>query len=449
MTDPLAPLSSQPDDLAGPSVQETEPETLEGGPSIFCSVDEPWRVFPDSDIEIPGDRLDKRGNPTEGIGAFRVHSLDTAMEMTEKGEENVSHCYNDFTWGACYRNVQSILSQLRHTEIEIWKHSGHHKKGEEPTLRIAVIPTLPELTLAMGGGNAWVPREEEEEEPPLDAKAAAAAARAAKAKKEDEPEPGPKEKFEECAVVEPHDIRDYLNEHYAEVTGPMRLITWQTRECARLFSNRTSLLGKESTYEVWQRPPGTYDIGSPECIAQCMRLRALIATHLFEAAKPILIDDSVNSYLIVGYREFDPFGPNEEAPVQYRIIDAQYGLRYAIRRYDFIFDPEKGHDQLGTDVAKDQWVPAEWVEEGRDILNKYVPGPTWMALFIGDLATSPSTIISHNTADARAHEEAEELARHEAQAAFLAEEMRLAEVAMAAAGQAQEGDEDEPEGMTA
>merc|ERR1712046_86756 len=103
----------------------------------------------------------------------------------------------------------------------------------------------------------------------------------------------------------------------------MKLITFQTREGGTwLKPTRTSILGKESAYEIIERPAGTYEIGSPEMAEWSGKLREIFASHLHSAKKPILIDDSVNSYLVVGYREFDPEGPNEEEPVQYRILDA-------------------------------------------------------------------------------------------------------------------------------
>lgn len=411
------------------SVQETEPEAecSQVYTSHMDEILELWRMFPDSDIELPGDRVDKRGNPTEGPGVFRVHSEDSILQQTEHGEETKVFCYNDFTWGAIYRHVQSLCSALRHIEIEIWKNSGHHHKGEAPPLCIERIPILPELTFAMGAGNAWVPPEEESDEE----------------KNESEAEPG--DRFFECAVAEPHDIKDYLSANFSTVCGTMRLVTFQTRESTTpLLSKRTSLLGKESTYEIWQRAPGTFEIGSPEAKAESMRLRELFATHLHTTGKPILIDDSVNSYLVVGYREFDPNGPWEECPVQYRILDAQYGLRYAVRKYNFVFDPEKGPHQLGDDEHKDQWVAAEWLEEGRGLLNSYVAGPMWMALFIGDYETSAKALIEKAVAAGQQQKDAEEEERKKALASWIAAQEQAAAEAMQAATK-EAAEEEDPE----
>lgn len=315
--------------------------------------DEPWRVFNDVDIEVPGDRLNKRGMITDGPNVFRWH-------WTQNWYRD-EPCHNDWGWGSTYRHVQTILSLL-------------FRRRTPKHVLTTDVPSLPEITLAMGAGNAWVP-------PP--------AVEGEQAEDDEDEAAEKREFFRECAVAEPHDVAEYFRAHHPEICGATRLLTFQTREGATLLSNRTSLLETEHTYEIWDRPPGTYEIGSPEAVAEAQRIRELLACHLERTEMPILIDDSVNSYLITGYREMDPDGPFEECPVQYRIIDAQYGLRYALRRHDFIFDPENGQDQLGVDKPKDQWINAEWVEEGRGLLNGYIAGPMWMVLLMDGIERRP------------------------------------------------------------
>jgi len=426
----LAVSSLQEPSLTEPSGENADPSLEEPSGGL---EEEPWRVLPDADVEIPGDRLDKRGNQGEGPGVFRCHCLDTFG--IEGSAERIEKCFNDFQWGASYRNVQSTLSVLIQDEKSIWKAAGHHQAGEKPALTMPSVPMLPELTFAMGAGSSWVQPDKQDGEEDAD----------------DGEEKKPSEWFVECAVPEPHDVADYLRRYFS-TCGPLRLLIFQTREGATLLDTRTSLLGKESTYEIWPREPGTYEIGSLEAAAEAMRFRELIAGHLLNAQKPVLIDDSVNSYLVVGYREFDPDGPNEESPVQYRILDAQYGVRYAVRKYNFIFDPEKGPDQLGTDIAKDQWVPAEWLEEGRGCHNMYIPGPMWMVLLIGDYESSANAVIdAHEAAEQAAHDAKEEarkenLAQHMAEEAALSAKL-LVEARLLAEQEETgdvEGDEDDP-----
>lgn len=115
----------------------------------------------------------------------------------------------------------------------------------------------------------------------------------------------------------------------------------------------------------------------PPLLLQCLEVRTLIVGHLRHARTPILLDDSVNAYLVVGFRV------TEEGEAQYRVLDPHYGMRYAQRGEHQTFDPALGPDQYGADTAKDQWVCADWVEQASGCLNGYTPKPMWMALLIG------------------------------------------------------------------
>lgn len=332
-------------------MEEPTVSSVEGVPHGLMS--DPWREFPDVDIEFPGDRGNEKGILYDGPGIFRVHCDGL----------------NDYVWGAPYRQVQNIVNALINAPQAVTMEDGRIEFQRQTLLTIKEVPSLSELTVTLGAGNmpvAYGQRRRLSVEDRMKEEAELIAQ-------------GPEPIFDICAV-EPHDVADYLDAHFPSYCGPLKLVMFQTRAEVKMVDTRTSLLGKVSTYEIWQRDPGSYEIGSPEITIETKRWRAFLVDHLQRTRKPVLIDDGVCSYIVAGYRELDP--EEDEHPKQYRVLDALYGSRYALRGPIRKFKPDEPN-QYGNDVQKDCWVPAEWVEEGRGIHNIYVPGPMWMVLFIG------------------------------------------------------------------
>merc|ERR1719150_1987794 len=99
----------------------------------------------------------------------------------------------------------------------------------------------------------------------------------------------------------------------------MRLMNIVTRECRPPKEIRTCKVGTPYTYELLER-------GSTH-------VRALIIGHLMRTRLPVLLDDTLNSYLVAGFRMSEKHG------AMYRILDPHYGLRYAARAPHERFDP--------------------------------------------------------------------------------------------------------------
>eukprot|EP00404_Azadinium_spinosum_P006066 CAMPEP_0180439696 /NCGR_PEP_ID=MMETSP1036_2-20121128/12722_1 /TAXON_ID=632150 /ORGANISM="Azadinium spinosum, Strain 3D9" /LENGTH=224 /DNA_ID=CAMNT_0022445845 /DNA_START=1 /DNA_END=672 /DNA_ORIENTATION=- len=130
------------------------------GEDVFCSV-------PDVNLIIPE--------------VYRYHS---------------DGVWDDLGWGCVYRNTQTILRAM----------------GKP-------VPALPDLTKAMGNGDAWA------HTPGLG-----------------------------CHWVEPHDVAEYLRLHIKDCPD-MRLVTVATRDGATLNEVKTCVVGTQHVYEVKGREP--------------------------------------------------------------------------------------------------------------------------------------------------------------------------------------------------
>lgn len=228
-----------------------------------------------------------------------------------------SEGYDDFGWGCVYRNAQTMLRALKRE-----------------------VPALPDLTRAVGSGDEWLLT------------------------------PG-----KACSWIEPHDIAEYFRRFVPEC-GDLRLVNVATRDGARLQNARACRVGTTHVYELLPRPSGL-EQGSQDALRAAMRIRSIVVGHLARTRTLVLIDDSINSYLVAGFRSAGRAG------AEYRVLDPHYGMRYGSRGPGVKFDPQAGPDQFGCDSSKDQWVPAEWLEEGRGALNGYTPGPMWLMLLVG------------------------------------------------------------------